>query len=53
VRSDGIVLETPVLDQDLGLLRSVKNPTMKQLASKFAVEALIVDVLPQTSWLDQ
>ena len=53
MRSNGVVLSLPVLDQDLGLLEGVEDLAVEQLVSKFAVEALAVAVLPRTPWLDE
>lgn len=51
--SDGVVLGTPVLDQDLGFLEGVEDLAVEQLISKLAVEALAVATLPRTCWLDE
>lgn len=45
VRPDGIVVPTPVFDQDLRLLQRVEDLAVEQFIAQLAVEALAVTVL--------
>jgi predicted ATP-dependent serine protease len=46
VRSDGVVVTTPSLDQDLGLAQRVEELTVQQFVPKAGVETLAVAVHP-------
>ena len=52
MRPDGVVVVSPLLDDDLGFLDAVEDFPVEQLVSEFAVEGLTVPVLPGATWLD-
>ena len=52
MRTNSVVVPSPVLDDHLGLLQSVKDFTVEQFVTKLRVEAFTVAVLPWTASLD-
>ena len=50
--SDGIVQPPPLLDEDDSLGQCVEDLSVQELVSQFAVEALVVAVLPRTARRD-
>ncbi len=51
MRSDGIVVTTPALDDDLGFAQRVEDFAVEQLVAQASIEALDVTVLPRTARL--
>ena len=51
--TDLVVLPSPSLDQDLGLLERVEDLSVQELVAKLPVERLDVAVLPWTPALDE
>ena len=47
-----VVVASPILDHDLGLLQCVEDFTVEQLIAQLSVEALAIAVLPRTAPLD-
>lgn len=52
MRPDSVVLITPLLDDDLGLLQTVEDLLIEAFVAQFAVEGLAISVLPWTARLD-
>jgi len=52
VRSDGIVVNAPALDQDDCFPERIEDFPVEQLVPELTVEALIIAVFPWRSWLD-
>src|SRR6266446_10748974 len=52
VRPDRVVVPSPALDDDLGLVESVEDFAVEQLVAQASVEALDVAVLPGATPLD-
>lgn len=52
VRSLGVIVFSPLFDQDLRLAQAVEDFTVEQLVSETCVEALAVAILPRRSRLD-
>ena len=52
VRPDRIVVDTPFLDQDLGLPQAVEDFAVEQLVSEPGIEAFTISVLPRRPWFD-
>jgi len=52
VRSDGVVVSAPLLDQHLRLLEGIEDLAIQHLVTELAVELLVVAVLPRRSRLD-
>jgi hypothetical protein len=52
VRAYGVVLITPLPDDDLGFLEAVEDLLVEAFVTQLAVEGLAVAVLPRTAWLD-
>ncbi len=52
MRPDGIVMPTPPLDQNLGLVERRELLSLQQLIAELGIEALAVPVLPWRSGLD-
>jgi hypothetical protein len=52
VRSEGVVLDPPVLDQHLGLEQVAKGLDGEQFVAEAAAEALHIGVLPGRARLD-
>src|SRR5258708_15714931 len=50
--ADRVVVESPRVDDDLGLAQSVENLAVEQLIAKAGIEALDVAVLPGAAPLD-
>ena len=50
--SDGVVVNAPFLDQDLGLLLAVEQFTIEQLVAEPGVEAFTVSIFPGRSRFD-
>ena len=50
---DRVVVDTPLFDQHLGFVECVEDLSVEQLVSQFAVEALVVAVLTQTTVFDE
>ena len=46
MRSDGVVMMSPTLDQNLGLLEGEEDLAIQAFVSELAVEALVIPVLP-------
>ena len=46
VRPDGVVVDAPLLDQDLGIPQAVEDFTIQQFVPEPGVEAFAVAVLP-------
>ncbi len=53
MRSDRIVMPSPLLDQHLGLVQRREQFTCQQLVAELGVEALAVAVLPRAARLDE
>src|SRR5215218_7498328 len=51
-RADRVVVPTPALDDDLGLLERGDDLAVEQLVPELGVEALDVAVLPRRAWGD-
>ena len=52
MRSDGVVVLSPLLDDDLGFLEAVEDLTVQQLVAQLSVKGFVVAILPGTSRLD-
>jgi hypothetical protein len=52
VRAHGVEVDTPCLDQDLGLGQAEEDLAVERLVAQLAVEALAVTVLPRVVGLD-
>ena len=52
MRSLCIVMDAPLLDDDLGFPEAVEDFAVQQFVPELAVEGLAVAVLPGRSWLD-
>lgn len=52
MRSDGVVVLPPLLDDNLGFLQTVEDLAVEQLIAQFAVEAFAIAVLPRASRFD-
>lgn len=52
MRPDGVVVDAPALDQDDRFLERVEDFAVEQLVPEFAVEGLVVSILPGCSRLD-
>jgi hypothetical protein len=50
--TNSVVVPSPVLDDHLGLLQSVKDFTVEQFVTELRVEAFTVTALPRTASLD-
>lgn len=50
--SDGIVVVTPLFDQNLGLLKTAEDLPVEQFVPQLAVEAFAIAVLPGAARLD-
>ena len=53
MRPDGVVVDTPLLDQDLGLTQAAEQFAIEQLVPEPSIEAFDVAVLPRAAWLDE
>ena len=53
VRTNGVVLPTPTLNQDLGFQQGIKDLSVQQFITQLAVETLHVAVLPGTARLNE
>lgn len=53
VWSDGIVLFSPSLDENLRLFDRIEYLPTEQLIAQFAIEAFIVSVFPRTAGFDE
>lgn len=53
MRSDGIVLSTPLLDNHLRLVKRVEDLAVQHFIPKLAIETLDVAILPGTARLDE
>lgn len=51
--SNGIVLLSPLFDQDFGFLQGVEDLTVEQFIAELAVETLDVAVLPGAARFDE
>lgn len=47
MRSFGIVVSSPMLNQDLRLFQSVEDLHVQALITQFSIEALAITVLPR------
>ena len=47
MRSDGIVVVPPTLDQNLGFLECEEDLAVQALVPELAIEALVVAILPR------
>lgn len=52
MRSDGVVLSAPLLDDHSGFLQAVEDLLIEALVPEFAIEGLTITVLPWTAGLD-
>ena len=52
VRPDGIVVDAPLLDQDLGFPQAVEDFAVQQFVPEPGVEAFSVSILPGRTWFD-
>ena len=52
VRSDGIVVASPALDDDLGLSQRVEDLAVEQFVAQAGIKALDEAVLPRAAWCD-
>ena len=52
MRSDGIVVPSPVLDQHLSFTQRCEDLAVEKFVPEFRVQALAVAVLPGASWFD-
>ena len=50
--SDGVVVVTPLFDEDLGFLEAAEDFASEQLVPQLPVEAFAVAILPGAAWLD-
>src|ERR687898_1466865 len=50
VWAKGVIVPTPALDDDLGLLERGEDLAVEQLVPELGVEALDVAVLPRAAW---
>ena len=48
-----VVVQPPLLDDDLRLLEAVEDFAVQYFISPFPVEASVVSVLPRAPWLDE
>lgn len=48
--SDGVVVVTPLFDQDLGLSEAAEYLPVEQLVPQLAVEAFAIAILPGAAW---
>ena len=53
MRSDGVVMSSPLLDEDFGLMDRVENFAIEQLVAETAVEAFHIAVLPGAAGRDE
>ena len=53
MRSFGVVVAAPALDDDAGLGKAVEDLTVQKFVAQLGVEALAVSVLPRTARLDE
>jgi hypothetical protein len=53
MRPFGVVMHSPLLDDDFRLLEAVKDLSVKELIWELSIETLIVAVLPRAAWLDK
>ena len=53
MRSDRVVVLSPLLDDSLCLLQAVEDFTVQQLIAQFPVEGLTVAILPGAAWFDE
>lgn len=52
MRSDGVVLIAPLLEDDSSLLQTVEDFLIEAFVAQLAVEGLAIAVLPWTARLD-
>ena len=52
MRSDSVVVLSPLFDDDGGLLQAVEDLPVQTFIAEFAVEGLAITVLPRTAGLD-
>ena len=52
MRSDGVVVVAPLLDEDLGFLEAAEDFAIEQLVPQLAVEAFAIAVLPGATRFD-
>ena len=52
VGPDSVVVNAPLLDEDLSLAQAVEQLAVEQLAPEPGVEAFAISVLPRRAWLD-
>ena len=53
MRSDLVVVTTPLFSQHLSLLQAVEDFPIQKLISELAIERFTVAVLPRTAWLNE
>ena len=53
MRSDRVVVFTPLLDDDLGFLEAVEDFAVEQLIAQLRVVALAIAVIPRAARLDE
>jgi len=53
MRSDGVVVTPPFLNDDLSLQQGIKDLPVQKLVAHLSVERFNIAVLPRTSWLDE
>lgn len=52
MRPDGVVVDPPFLDQDLGVFQSVGQLAIEQFVAEPGIEALVISVFPWAAWFD-
>ena len=53
MRPFGVVMHSPLLDDDFGLLEAVEDLPVKQFIPELSIETLVVAVLPWATRLDK
>ena len=53
VRSDRILVDTPLLDDDFGLRQRVEDFPIEQFIAEACVEAFAVAIFPRRAWFDE
>ena len=52
MRPNGVVMDAPSLDENLGLGERVEDLAIEEFISEFPIEAFIVAILPRAAGLD-
>ena len=52
MRSNRVVVNAPLFDQNACFIEAVEQLTIQELVTKLAIEALAVTILPGTAWFN-